>query len=114
VCALRPCEVDCVKCGLSKPQEARSHPKSPHELFPNVTHSLLRERFLLKALVNGGYFVRLYQSSFKPNCICREVVDVEVITPAVGEGTVEADVNTTAFGVPKLAWLATLKNSARN
>ena len=45
----------------------------------------------------------LYQSSFKPNWICRDVVDVAVITPAVGAGVVEADENTTVFGVPKLA-----------
>jgi hypothetical protein len=42
------------------------------------------------------------------------VVEVEVITPAVGEGAAVADVKTTALGVPKLARLKRLKNSARN
>lgn len=46
---------------------------------------------------------RLHHSSFKPNWICRDVVDVDVITPAVGAGTADADVNTTVFGVPKFA-----------
>ena len=55
-----------------------------------------------------------YHSSFRPNWICRDVVDVDVITPAVGDGVAEADPNTTAFGDPKLARLNTLKNSARN
>ena len=42
-----------------------------------------------------------YQYSFSPNWICREVVAVEVITPAVGDGPPVADVNTTGFGVLK-------------
>ena len=42
------------------------------------------------------------------------MVDVAVITPAVGEGAEAAEENTTVFGVPKFARLATLKNSARN
>jgi len=45
----------------------------------------------------------LHQSSFKPNWIWREVVDVDVITPAVGAGGVAAAENTTVFGVPKFA-----------
>ena len=44
-----------------------------------------------------------YQSSFKPNWICRDVVDVDVITPAVDAGGAVADENTTVFGVPKFA-----------
>src|SRR5579884_3200284 len=55
-----------------------------------------------------------YQSSFKPNWICLDVVRVDVMTPAVWAGTVEADVNTTGFGVPRFAWFRILKNSARN
>jgi hypothetical protein len=54
----------------------------------------------------------LYQSSFNANWICREVVEVLVMTPAVGD-TPEG-VNTTRFGVLKLARLRILKNSARN
>jgi hypothetical protein len=42
------------------------------------------------------------------------VVDVEVITPAVGDGSADADAKTTAFGDPKLARFRRLKNSARN
>ena len=42
------------------------------------------------------------------------MVEVDVITPAVGAGKVEADENTTVFGVPKFALFRTLKNSARN
>ena len=37
-----------------------------------------------------------------------------MITPAVGARTADADVKTTVFGVPKLARLRMLKNSARN
>jgi hypothetical protein len=59
--------------------------------------------------------VRLsHHNSFNPNWICRDVVEVDVITPAVGEGVAVAEVKTTAFGVPKLARLKILKNSARN
>ncbi len=42
------------------------------------------------------------KSSFSPNCICREVVAVVVMTPAVGDGAEEADEYTTVLGVPKL------------
>jgi len=35
-------------------------------------------------------FGTLHQSNFKPNCTCREVVDVLVIAPAVGETRVKA------------------------
>lgn len=45
--------------------------------------------------------VKSYQSNFKPNCTCRDEVEVLVITPAVGE--TPAGVNTTAFGVLKFA-----------
>lgn len=48
------------------------------------------------------------------NCTCREVVDVDVTTPAAGAGIAEADENTTVFGVPKFAGFSMLKNSARN
>jgi hypothetical protein len=53
-----------------------------------------------------------YQSSFSPNWICRDVVDVLVITPAVGETPV--GVKVIAFGVLKLARFRRLNNSARN
>jgi hypothetical protein len=39
---------------------------------------------------------------------------VDEITPAVGDGVVDADENTTGFGVAKFAWFRILKNSARN
>src|SRR5256885_17253537 len=55
-----------------------------------------------------------HQASFNPNCTCREVVAVEVITPAVGEDSPVAAANTTGFGVLKLVWFSKLKNSARN
>jgi len=42
------------------------------------------------------------------------VLEVAVITPAVGAGVVVAEVKTTAFGVLKLTLLKRLKNSARN
>src|ERR1700722_10750775 len=44
---------------------------------------------------------RCYQRSFRPNWIWREVVAVEVMTPAVGEGPPVAAANTTGFGVFK-------------
>src|ERR1017187_10476517 len=53
-----------------------------------------------------------YQSSLCPNWTCREVVDVLVIRPAVGE--VPVGVKTIAFGVLKLARFRRLNNSARN
>lgn len=44
-----------------------------------------------------------HHSSFNPNCTCRELVEVEVMTPAVAEGsTVVAEVKTTGFGLLKL------------
>src|ERR1035441_6075480 len=52
--------------------------------------------------------------------MCREVVAVAVISPAVGlmagvvDGVVVPLVNTMALGGPKLAWFRRLKNSARN
>ena len=46
--------------------------------------------------------------------IWREVADVLVMTPAVGEGTPAAEVNAIRFGVLKLAWFGALENSARN
>ncbi len=55
-----------------------------------------------------------YQSSFRPNWIWRELVEVDVITPAVGDGPPVAAVYTTGFGVLKFVWLKMLKNSARN
>ena len=42
-----------------------------------------------------------YHNNFSPNWICRDVVDVDVITPAVGAGPEVAEVKTTVFGVPK-------------
>jgi len=39
---------------------------------------------------------------------------VDEITPAVGDGVVVAEENTTGFGVAKFAWFRILKNSARN
>jgi hypothetical protein len=50
--------------------------------------------------------------SFRPNWICRDVVAVAVINPA--EGLMAPLEKTVAFGVPKLVWFSTLKNSARN
>ena len=42
-----------------------------------------------------------HHNSFKPNWIWREVVEVAVITPAVGEGPPVEDAYTTGFGVLK-------------
>jgi hypothetical protein len=55
-----------------------------------------------------------HQISFNPNWTWREVVEVEVITPAVGEIPEVAEEKTTALGVPKFARFRMLKNSARN
>jgi hypothetical protein len=57
---------------------------------------------------------RRHHSSFSPNWTCRELVEVELITPAVGDGAPVAAVNTTGFGVLKFVRLSRLKNSARN
>jgi hypothetical protein len=56
----------------------------------------------------------VHQINFSPSWIWREVVEVAVITPAVGLGIVVAELNTTAFGVAKFARFSRLKNSARN
>ena len=53
-----------------------------------------------------------YQISFKPNCTCREVVEVLAIAPAVPE--IPEGVNTIRFGVLKFARFRRLKISARN
>src|SRR5215475_4492033 len=53
-----------------------------------------------------------YQSSFRPNCTCREVVAVLVMTPAVGE--IPDGVKATSFGILKFARFNKLKISARN
>ena len=42
-----------------------------------------------------------HHSNFSPNWTCRELVEVEVMTPAVGEGPDVAEVNTTGFGLLK-------------
>src|SRR5215469_6437419 len=52
--------------------------------------------------------------SFAPNCTCRDVVEVAVTNPAVGDMGEVADVYTTSFGVRKFVWFKMLKNSARN
>lgn len=53
---------------------------------------------------SGGAETRVlssYQRSFRPNWICRELVDVEVMTPAVGE--MPDGVSAITLGVLKLA-----------
>lgn len=56
-----------------------------------------------------------HHRSFNPNCTCRELVDVEVMRPAVADGsTVVAEVKTTGFGLLKLVRLKMLNSSARN
>lgn len=59
-----------------------------------------------------------HQSSFSPNCTCRDVVDVLVMAPAVPESPVGfaavGGVKTMRFGVLKLARFSRLKISARN
>ena len=60
-----------------------------------------------------------YQSSLRPNWICREAVEVLVTAPAVGEATPAAvavgpGVNVIRLGVLKFARFSRLKNSARN
>jgi hypothetical protein len=47
--------------------------------------------------VFSGLFAH-YQSNLSPNCSWREVVEVLVMTPAVGDGPPVAAVNTTGFG----------------
>jgi hypothetical protein len=67
-----------------------------------------RHRLSIFVALNGqsqparglGIFSARNQSSFSPNCTCRAVVDVLVITPAVGE-TPEG-VNTTSLGWLKI------------
>ena len=53
-----------------------------------------------------------YQVSFKPNCTCRAVVEVEVITPA--EPETPGGVKVIRLGVLKFARFSRLKISARN
>jgi hypothetical protein len=55
-----------------------------------------------------------HHNSFNPNWICLDVVEVDVMTPAVGETPEVAEPKTVVFGVLKLAWFGRLKNSARN
>ena len=43
-----------------------------------------------------------HHKSFRPNCTCRELVDVDVITPAVGDGSPVAAAYTTGFGALRL------------
>src|SRR5260221_10472766 len=57
---------------------------------------------------------RRHQSNFSPNWICRDVVEVEVMTPAVGDGPPVAAAETTGFGVFRLVGLKRLKTSERN
>lgn len=68
----------------------------------------------IRALENGVFGMGLnirepsrrsesQNGSFNPSWICREVVEVEVITPMVRAGIAEAEVNTTALAVRKFA-----------
>ena len=43
-----------------------------------------------------------HHKSLRPNCTCRELVDVDVITPAVGDGSPVAAAYTTGFGALRL------------
>ena len=56
--------------------------------------------------------LQLYQSTFKANCTCREVVEVLVMAPAVPETPL--GVNTIRLGVLKFARLSKLNSSALN
>ena len=51
--------------------------------------------------------------SFIPNWICREVVEVVLMTPAAAAGT-PVFVRTIGEGIPQFAWFKILKTSARN
>lgn len=71
------------RTGLSGAQHCR-RPKRSVPPFNTSSFSLPR--------VQQGYVCRgPYQSKFRPNGICLEVVAVEVVTPAVGEGPPVAD-----------------------
>src|SRR5215469_13209629 len=65
-----------------------------------------------------GIILSPHQSSFKPNCTCRDVVDVLVIAPAVPDTpdgfAAVGGVKVMRFGVLKLARFSRLKSSARN
>jgi hypothetical protein len=53
--------------------------------------------------LNRNLALPFHQSKIGPNSICREVVKVEVMTPAVAEGsTIVAEVKTNGFGLLKL------------
>ena len=83
---------------LLSPWKARSNYQSRR------TAALVTPRRIDASPWRAGSVQRFaYQSSFRPNWICRDVVDVDVITPAVGAGGVDAAENTTVFGVPKFA-----------
>ena len=54
-----------------------------------------------------------YQTSFRPNWICRDDVEVEPMTP-VFEVLMELFASFRKFGAAKLGWFRMLKNSERN
>ena len=69
-----------------------------------------------RAAIGSSADTEVYQINFKPNWICREVVEVLVIAPAVPEVLVPVveDVKVIKFGVLKFARFSRLKISARN
>jgi hypothetical protein len=52
-----------------------------------IRRRTLAPGFEFKILLNPVENTFFYHSSFNPNCTCRELVEVEVITPAVAEGS---------------------------
>src|SRR5713101_8895442 len=97
-----------------RPQIGDGNGRSDEETLGNevgLSREVLVRSRRTPGLQNGDAPI-LYQSSFTPNWTWRDVVDVLVITPAVGE-TPEG-VNTTALGRLKFARLRRLNISARN
>jgi hypothetical protein len=72
------------------------------DLFWDTRPSDYSERKPLNLRLNSerdGLFH--YHSNFNPSCTWRDVVAVDVMTPAVGEGPPVAAAYTTGFGVLK-------------
>ena len=75
-------------------------PLSPFSLFSKDILARIRPSWRDMGLLQHS--AAGYHSSFSPNWICRELVEVDVINPAVGEYPPVAAAYTTGFGVLKL------------
>ena len=76
---------------------------------------------LSNSIAPAEYCAALYHISFNANCICLEVVTVEVIWPApplpggaASEAPVLSKTAVLSTGGEKFGWLKTLKNSTLN